>query len=160
MRQWVRRVFGFGRRRLRSITPDQQFQARIVLRNRLHAQAPSAINPYGVPSVRLWETNICPAFGRVRLHSSFNQYSQTRTENEDHDLPASRRAILSILRVATTTVFHGDRFKWSAQFTVSIDKTNMLFTNSVQKIQGTQYLTPRTFTGDKGKRKKSVPLSR
>jgi hypothetical protein len=85
------------------------------------------------------------------------QYGSTRvvipapgTENDDHNPPRVAPRHLFDLAVGDDNVFHGDRYKWSARFTV-INLTNKVaLYNFLSTFSGTHFVTPRTFTGEIG----------
>jgi hypothetical protein len=72
------------------------------------------------------------------------------TENDDKNPPRIAARSLFDLSVGHDNVFHGDRYKWSAQFTV-INLTNKYaLYNFLSTFSGTHYVTPRALTAELG----------
>jgi hypothetical protein len=68
------------------------------------------------------------------------------TENDDHNPPRIAQRNLFDLSVGEDNLFHGDKYKWSAQFTVINVANNYLLYNFLSTFSGTHYVTPRTVT--------------
>jgi hypothetical protein len=72
------------------------------------------------------------------------------TENDDHNPQRIKPRSLFDLSVGHDNLFHGDRYKWSAQFTV-INLTNKYaLYNFLSTFSGTHYVTPRALTAQIG----------
>ena len=68
------------------------------------------------------------------------------TENDDHNPPRIAPRNLFDLAIGHDNLFHGDRYRWSLQFTV-INLTNeVALYNFLSTFSGTHYVTPRTET--------------
>lgn len=68
------------------------------------------------------------------------------TENDDHNPPRIAQRNLFDLSLGEDNLFHGDKYKWSAQFTVINVANNYLLYNFLSTFSGTHYVTPRTVT--------------
>jgi len=68
------------------------------------------------------------------------------TEDDDHNPPRIAQRNLFDLSVGEDNLFHGDKYKWSAQFTVINVANNYLLYNFLSTFSGTHYVTPRTVT--------------
>ena len=104
-------------------------------------------NPAGTPISSALGVNLCPA-SPVWLEPG--KIPAPGTEDDDHNPPRIRRAICSIWPWETTTVFHGDRFKWSARITVINLANQYALYNFLSTFSGTHYVTPRSITGQIG----------
>ncbi len=72
------------------------------------------------------------------------------TENDDHNPPRIAPRNLFDLALGHDNLFHGDKYKWSAQFTV-INLTNKYaLYNFLSTFSGTHYVTPRAITAQIG----------
>jgi len=72
------------------------------------------------------------------------------TEDDDKNPPRIASRNLFDISVGHDNVFHGDRYKWSAQFTV-INLTNKYaLYNFLSTFSGTHYVTPRALTAEIG----------
>jgi hypothetical protein len=89
----------------------------------------------------------CPA---SEFGSKYISVPAPGTENDDHNPPRIQSRNLFDVSVGDDNLFHGDRYKWSAELTV----INMLDTealyNFLSTFSGTHYVTPRTVTGEIG----------
>jgi len=106
----------------------------------VHATPTTPISFSGVP-------NTCPAglYG-----SNLVQIPAPGTENDDHNPPRIAPRNLFDLSVGHDNIFHGDRYKWSARFTV-INLTNKTaLYNFLSTFSGTHYVTPRALTAQIG----------
>ena len=82
-----------------------------------------------------------------------SQYGSTRvtlpapgTENDDHNPPRIAPRHLFDVSVGHDNLFHGDKYKWSAQIT-AINVTNRVaLYNFLSTFSGTHFVTPRTLT--------------
>jgi hypothetical protein len=117
------------------LTPDQQFQAGLFCGN-FHA------TPYqGIPGGQCLVTQ----YGSTLL-----SIPAAGTENDDHNPPRVAPRNLFDLAVGHDNLFHGDRYRWSARFTViNLADTTALY-NFLSTFSGTHYVTPRTLTGEVG----------
>ena len=118
---------------LTGLTADQQFQAglfcgsqRATLTQPLTTCAPSL---YGSTLISI------PAPG---------------TEDDDHNPPRIAPRHLFDLAVGDDNIFHGDRYKWSATFTVVNLTNKVALYNFLSTFSGTHYVTPRTLTAEVG----------
>ncbi|HEY1469191.1 MAG TPA: TonB-dependent receptor [Candidatus Acidoferrum sp.] len=125
------------------LTADQQFQAGLFCGS-VHAAPPSKANPSGTP---ISPTGLCPA---SQYGSSLLQIPAAGTENDDHNPPRVAARNLFDLAVGDDNVFRGDRFRWSARFTVINLANKEALYNFLSTFSGTHYVTPRTFTGEIG----------
>jgi len=127
------------------ISPDQQFEAGLSC-NGVFATPPSATNRTGTP---ISPNNLCVA---SQYASSLVRIPAPDTEDDDHNPPRIAPRSLFDMSVGDDNLFHshGDRYKWSAQFTV-INLANKLAPyNFLSTFSGTHYVTPRTLTGEIG----------
>jgi Carboxypeptidase regulatory-like domain/TonB-dependent Receptor Plug Domain len=119
---------------LSGFTADQQFQAGLTC-NGVHA----------TPLVAL--PNPCPA---IQLGSTLVSIPAPGTENDDKNPPRIAPRHLFDVSIGHDNLFHGDRYKWSAQFTV-INLTNKVaLYNFLSTFSGTHYVTPRAMTAQLG----------
>jgi carboxypeptidase family protein/TonB-dependent receptor-like protein len=127
------------------LSPDQEFEAGLFCGS-VHALAPSAANPVGVPISSSLGANLCPA----------SQYGSTLikvpagTENDDKNPPRIAPRHLFDLAIGDDNLFHGDKRKWSAQLTVINVANRAALYNFLSTFSGTHYVTPRTVTGQIG----------
>jgi carboxypeptidase family protein/TonB-dependent receptor-like protein len=72
------------------------------------------------------------------------------TQNDDHNPQRIAPRNLFDLAIGHDNIFHGDRYKWSAQVTV-INLTNKVaLYNFLSTFSGTHYVSPRTVTAEVG----------
>lgn len=72
------------------------------------------------------------------------------TENPDHNPPRILPRHLFDLAIGHDNLFHGDKYKWSAQVTaVNVTNKESLY-NFLSTFSGTHYVTPRTITAQIG----------
>jgi hypothetical protein len=85
----------------------------------------------------------CPAsaFG-----SSLINVPPPGTENDDHKPPRIAHRSLFDMSVGHDNLFHGEKYKWSAQLTVINLANNYALYNFLSTFSGTHYVTPRTLT--------------
>ncbi len=70
------------------------------------------------------------------------------TENDDKNAPRIAPRHLFDMSVGEDDLFHGDRFKWSARFTV-INLTNKeALYNFLSTFSGTHFVSPRSYTAE------------
>ncbi|MGB8912990.1 MAG: TonB-dependent receptor [Candidatus Sulfotelmatobacter sp.] len=89
----------------------------------------------------------CPAsaFG-----SALIKVPAPNTENDDHNPPRIAARNLFDLSIGHDNLFHGDKYKWSAQLTVINLANNYALYNFLSTFSGTHYVTPRTLTAEIG----------
>src|SRR5579872_3989332 len=116
------------------LTADQEFESGLFC----GAQRASPFTPLPNPC-------LVSQFGSTLLH-----VPARNTENDDKNPPRIAARSLFDLSVGHDNVFHGDRYKWSAQFTV-INLTNKYaLYNFLSTFSGTHYVTPRALTAEIG----------
>jgi hypothetical protein len=116
------------------LSADQEFQAGFTC-NGVRATPTQAL-----PSVCL-----ASQFG-----SSLIKVPAPGTENDDHNPQRIQPRNLFDIVLGHDNVFRGDKYKWSAQFTV-INLTNKYaLYNFLSTFSGTHYVTPRTYTAQLG----------
>jgi hypothetical protein len=122
------------------LTPDLQFQAGLYCGN-VYATPTTPI------SSAIYGANVCPA---SEYGSKYITIPKPGTENDDHNPPRIAPRNLFDVALGDDNLFHGDRFRWSARFTVInvADKTALY--NFLSTFSGTHYVTPRTLTGEIG----------
>jgi len=119
---------------LSGFTADQQFQAGLTC-NGVRA----------TPLVAL--PNPCPA---SQFGSTLASIPAPGTENDDKNPPRIAPRHLFDVSIGHDNLFHGDRYKWSAQLTV-INLTNKVaLYNFLSTFSGTHYVTPRAVTAQLG----------
>jgi hypothetical protein len=78
--------------------------------------------------------------------TSLIQVPAVNAENDDHNPPRIAARSLFDVSLGHDNLFHGEKYKWSAQFTV-INMTNKYaLYNFLSTFSGTHYVTPRTLT--------------
>lgn len=118
------------------LTPDQQFQAGLFC-GTVHATPTTPISP----------NSVCPA---SEYGSTLLQIPKPGTEDDDKNPPRVAPRNLFDMAVGDDDLFHGERFKWSARFTV-INLTNKYAVyNFLSTFSGTHYVTPRAMTAEIG----------
>ena len=113
---------------------DQEYEAGLSC-NGVRA-TPSAPLPY-----------YCPASA---FNSHLIQVPLQGTENDDHNPPRIASRHLFDLSLGDDNLFHGDKYKWSAQVTVINLANNYVLYNFLSTFSGTHYVTPRTLTAEIG----------
>ena len=121
------------------LSPDQQFQGGLFCGS-IHATPTTPISSSLGPS-------ICPA---SQYGSTLTSIPAPGTENDDHNPPRIQQRSLFDLAVGDDNLFHGDRYKWSAQFTVINLTNNYALYNFLSTFSGTHYVTPRSYTAQLG----------
>lgn len=92
-------------------------------------------------------TNLCPA---SQYGSTLVKIPEPGTENDDHNPPRIAPRHLFDLAIGHDNLFHGDKYKWSAQLTIiNLANTYALY-NFLSTFSGTHYVTPRTVTAQLG----------
>jgi len=118
------------------ITPDQQYQAGLFCGG-----------VFATPTTPISATGLCPAslYGSRLIH-----IPAPGTENDDHNPPRVGSRNLFDVAVGDDNLFHGDKYKWSAQIAVvNLTNTEALY-NFLSTFSGTHYVTPRTVTATLG----------
>lgn len=114
------------------LTADQEFQAGFTC-NGVRATVTQAL-----PSVCL-----ASQFG-----SNLISVPAPGTENDDHNPQRIASRNLFDLSLGHDNLFHGERFKWSAQLTVINLANKYALYNFLSTFSGTHYVTPRTLTAE------------
>jgi hypothetical protein len=124
------KMFGNGA----PMTADEEFEAGFFC-GAQHA-TPTAPLPF-----------ICPAsaFG-----SSLIKVTAPGTESDDHNPPRIASRNLFDVSVGHDNLFHGDKYKISAQLTVINLANNYALYNFLSTFSGTHYVSPRSLTGEIG----------
>ena len=118
------------------LTADQQFQAGLFCGS-----------VYATPTTPISPTGLCLA---SQYGSKYIKIPAPGTENDDHNPPRIAPRNLFDVAVGHDNLFHGDRYRWSARFTV-INLTNKeALYNFLSTFSGTHYVTPRALTGEIG----------
>ena len=118
------------------LTPDQQFQAGLFC------------GPVrATPTTPISATGLCPAsvYG-----STLISIPAPGTENDDHNPPRIAPRHLFDLAVGDDNIFHSDKYKWSAQFTVVNLTNKYALYNFLSTFSGTHYVSPRAYTATLG----------
>jgi hypothetical protein len=118
------------------LTADQQFQAGFTCNG-----VRTAPSPFG-PAM-----TSCPA---NQFSSIYLQVPAPGKENDDHNPQRIQPRSLFDVAVGHDNLFHGDRFRWSARFTVINLANKTTLYNYLSTFSGTHYVTPRTYTGEIG----------
>ena len=121
------------------ISPDQQFEAGLFcgsVRATPFSPIASALGP-----------NLCPA---SQYGSSFISIPAPGTEDDDHNPPRIAPRHLFDLAIGDDNLFHGEKHKWSLQFTVINLANKVALYNFLSTFSGTHYVTPRTYTAEIG----------
>ncbi|MGB2625842.1 MAG: TonB-dependent receptor [Candidatus Acidiferrum sp.] len=118
------------------LSPDQQYQAGLFCGS-VHA----------TPFTPISSNSICPA---SQYGSTLLQIPAPGTENDDHNPPRVGSRSLFDLAIGHDNLFNGDRFKWSARFTVINVADRIAVYNFLSTFSGTHYVTPRALTGEIG----------
>jgi hypothetical protein len=121
------------------LTPDQQFQAGLACGGVYATPTTPISSSLGV--------NLCPG---SQYSSKYLKIPAPGTENDDHNPPRVAPRNLFDLAVGHDNLFHGDRYRWSARFTVINVTDKIALYNFLSTFSGTHYVTPRTFSGEIG----------
>jgi hypothetical protein len=126
------------------LSADQEFAAGFTC-NGVHATAPSAANPAGIPI----PGGVCPA---TQFSSTLISVPTPNKENDDHNPPRIQQRNLFDLAVGDDDIhhFHGDRYKISARVEVINLANSYVLYNFLSTFSGTHYVTPRAVTGEIG----------
>ena len=95
------------------------------------------------PSVRLSARIFAQARSTV---PNTLRYRRPGTENDDHNPPRIAPRNLFDLAIGHDNLFHGDRYRWSARFTVINVADKVALYNFLSTFSGTHYVTPRAMT--------------
>jgi hypothetical protein len=118
---------------LTGLTGDQQMQAGLFCGN----QRPTLTAPL---------TSCAPSL----YGSTLVRIPAPGTENPDHNPPRVLPRHLFDLTIGHDNLFHGDKYRWSAQLTaINVTNTRALY-NFLSTFSGTHYVTPRTVTAQIG----------
>jgi hypothetical protein len=118
---------------LTGLTADQQMQAGLFC----GAQHPTLSAPL---------TTCAPS----QYGSTLVRIPAPGTENDDRNPPRIAPRSLFDLSVGHDNLFHGDKYKWSAQVTaINLANTTSLY-NFLSTFSGTHYVTPRAITAQVG----------
>jgi hypothetical protein len=90
---------------------------------------------------------VCPA---SEFTSSLLQVPAPGTENDDHNPPRVAPRGLFDLALGHDNLFHGEKYRWSAQVTVINLANEYALYNFLSTFSGTHYVTPRTVTAEIG----------
>jgi hypothetical protein len=116
------------------LSADQEFEAGFTCND--VAATPTTPLPFN-----------CPA---SEFGSKYVNVPAPGSENDDHNPPRIHQRNLFDMSAGDDNLFHNDRYKWSAQFTmINITNTEALY-NFLSTFSGTHYVTPRTLTGEIG----------
>ena len=121
------------------LSPDQQFQGGLFCGSiRATPTTPISSN---------LGANLCPA---AQYGSTLTSIPAPGTENDDHNPPRIQQRNLFDLALGDDNLLHGDKYKWSAQFTVINLANNYALYNFLSTFSGTHYVTPRSYTAQLG----------
>jgi hypothetical protein len=85
-----------------------------------------------------------------QFSSSLIKVPAPGTENDDHNPQRIQPRSLFDLALGDDNLLHGDKYKWSAQFTVINLANNYALYNFLSTFSGTHYVTPRSYTAQLG----------
>jgi len=126
---------------LSGLTADQEFEAGLFC-GAARPVPPSLTNPAGTP---LPTPCLASQFG-----STLVQVPAPGTENDDHNPRRIAPRHLFDLAIGHDNLFHGDKYKWSAQLTVINLMNKTALYNFLSTFSGTHYVTPRAITAQIG----------
>jgi hypothetical protein len=122
------------------LTADPQFQAGVFCGN-VYATPTTPIRS------ALYGPNVCPA---SQYGPKYLTIPKPGTEDDHHNPPRIASRNLFDLAIGHDNLFRGDRYRWSARFTV-INVTNKeALYNFLSTFSGTHYVTARAMTGKIG----------
>jgi hypothetical protein len=126
------------------LSADQEFAAGFTC-NGVHATAPSAANPAGIPI----PGGVCSA---TQFSSTLISVPAPNKENDDHNPPRIQQRNLFDLAVGDDDIyhFHGDRYKVSARVEVINLANSYVLYNFLSTFSGTHYVSPRAVTAEIG----------
>ena len=101
--------------------------------------------------------NVFPTLSTPLTSCAPSQFGSTRisipapgTENDDHNPPRIAARNLFDMAVGHDNLFHGDRYKWSLQFSaINITNKTALY-NFLSTFSGTHFVTPRSYSAELG----------
>lgn len=125
---------------------NQEFQAGFTC-NGIAAMHPTASNPAGTPLSYNGVIGTCPA---ALFASNLIKIPAPNKEDDDLNPPRIQQRNLFDVAVGDDNLFHGERYRWSAQLTVINLANNYALYNFLSTFSGTHYVTPRTVTGQIG----------
>ncbi|HEX3102852.1 MAG TPA: TonB-dependent receptor [Terriglobales bacterium] len=128
------------------LSPDQQFQAGLFCGS-ARPLPPGPGNPTGTPLSSSLGVNLCPA---SQYGSSLISIPAPGKEDDDKNPPRIAQRSLFDLSIGHDNLFHGDKYKWSAQLTVINLANRVALYNFLSTFSGTHYVTPRTVTAQIG----------
>ncbi len=128
------------------LSPDQQFEGGLFCGS-ARPLAPSPGNPTGTPLISSLGVNLCPA---SQYGSSLISIPAPGKEDDDKNPPRIAQRSLFDLSIGHDNLFHGDKYKWSAQLTVINLANRVALYNFLSTFSGTHYVTPRTVTAQIG----------
>jgi hypothetical protein len=117
-----------------ALTADQEFQAGFTC-NGVRA----------TPTQALPSPCLASQFGSTLIN-----VPAPGTENDDHNPQRIKPRSLFDLSVGDDNLFHGEKYKWSAQLTVINLTNNLALYNFLSTFSGTHYVTPRSLTAQLG----------
>jgi len=118
------------------LTADQEFQAGLTCNG-----VPVVSSPFGAPATQCLAT---------QYGSKYLQVPAPNKENDDHNPQRIAPRNLFDIAVGHDNLFHGDRYRWSLQFTVINLGNKTALYNFLSTFSGTHYVTPRTETIELG----------
>jgi hypothetical protein len=121
------------------LTPDQQFQAGLACGG-VYATTTTPISSSLGP-------NLCPG---SQYSSKYIKIPAPGTQDPDKNPQRIAPRNLFDLAVGHDNLFHGDRYRFSARFTVINVADKIALYNFLSTFSGTHYVTPRTLTGELG----------
>jgi hypothetical protein len=116
------------------LSADQEYQAGFTC-NGVHA----------TPTQPLPSVCLASQFG-----SSLIKVPAPGTENDDHNPQRIQSRSLFDLSIGHDNLFNGEKYKWSAQFTVINLANKYALYNFLSTFSGTHYVTPRSYTAQLG----------
>jgi len=101
--------------------------------------------------------SVFPALSSPLTTCAPSQYGSTRvkipapgTENDDHNPPRITPRHLFDMAVGHDNIFHGDKYKWSLQFTAINVTSKVALYNFLSTFSGTHFVTPRSYRAELG----------
>jgi hypothetical protein len=124
------------------LTADQEFQSGLFCGSQ--RATPSTLIGFSIPGTAVLA---CPVsqFGSTLLN-----VPKPNTENDDKNPPRIAARHLFDIAIGHDNVFRGERYKWSARFSVINLTNNYALYNFLSTFSGTHYVTPRTFAAELG----------
>ena len=116
------------------LSADQEFEAGFTCAG-VHA-TPTTPLPFS-----------CPA---SEFNSTLIKVPAPNSENDDRNPPRIASRNVFDLSLGHDNIFHGDKYKFSAELTVVNLANNYALYNFLSTFSGTHYLTPRTITAELG----------